>query len=256
MLFDDLKGKIAIVTGASRRQGIGAGICRAFAAQGTNVFFTSWRRYDQAQPHTQDPDGPERLLEELRTHNVRAEFMEIDLSKAEAYTQVLDTASEKLGQPSILVNNAAHSTRDGYQRLDAATLDAHYAVNLRTTALLSVEFARRHSPGTAGRIINLSSGQSTGPMPEELAYVATKGAIEAFTRTLAAEIASLGITVNAINPGITDTGWITPEVEAAFLPGMRMGRFGTPEDAARLVVFLASDAAAWITGQTIHSQGA
>ncbi len=161
-----------------------------------------------------------------------------------------------MGHPSILVNNAAYSTRDGYQRLDAATLDAHYAVNMRAMALLSVEFARRHPAGSPGRIINLSSGQSVGPMPGELAYAATKGAIEAFTTTLAAEVASLGITVNAIDPGITDTGWITPDVEAAFLPGMGMGRFGQPDDAARLVVFLASQAGGWITGQTIHSRGA
>jgi 3-oxoacyl-[acyl-carrier protein] reductase len=122
-------------------------------------------------------------------------------------------------------------------------------------ALLSVEFARRHPAGSPGRIINLSSGQGVGPMPGELAYVASKGAIEAFTCTLAAEVAALGITVNAIDPGITDTGWITPDIEKTFLPGMAMGRFGLPEDAARLVVFLASQAGAWITGQTIHSRG-
>lgn len=256
MIFNDLKGRVALVTGASRRQGIGAAICRAFAAQGTNVFFTSWRNYDREQPHTQDPDGPELLVDELRTQNIRAEFLEIDLSEPDAPKRLLDSVTVSLGRPSILVNNAAYSTRDGYQHLDAAMLDAHYAVNLRATALLSVEFARRHPAGPSGCIINLSSGQSLGPMPGELAYAATKGAIEAFTRTLAAEVASLGITVNAIDPGITDTGWITPEVEQAFLPGMAMGRFGQPEDAARLVVFLASQAGAWITGQTIHSRGA
>jgi 3-oxoacyl-[acyl-carrier protein] reductase len=256
VILNDLKGKIALVTGASRRQGIGAGICRAFAAQGTNIFFTSWRNYDQEQPHTQDPNGPEMLVHELRGHNIRAEFLEIDLSNQDAPMQLLDSVTELMGRPSILVNNAAYSTRDGYQNLDAATLDAHYAVNVRAMALLSVEFARRHPAGSPGRIINLSSGQGLGPMPGELAYVATKGAIEAFTCTLAAEVASLGITVNAIDPGITDTGWITAEIEQAFLPEMGMGRFGQPEDVARLVVFLASQAGKWITGQTIHSRGA
>jgi 3-oxoacyl-[acyl-carrier protein] reductase len=256
MRYDDLKGKIAVVTGASRRQGIGAAICRAFAAQGTDVFFTTWQPYDFAMPHDQDPRGPELLAGELRGAGVRAEFLEVDLAEPDAPVRVLDAAAARLGQPAILVNNAVHSTRDGYRKLDAATLDAHYAVNLRALALLSVEFARRHVAGTPGRIINLSSGQSLGPMPEELAYVATKGAVEAFTRTLAAEVAHLGITVNAINPGLTDTGWITPEIEGAFLPKMTMGRLGLPDDAARLAVFLASDAAGWITGQTIHSAGA
>lgn len=256
MIFEDLKGKIALVTGASRRQGIGAAVCRAFAAQGTDVFFTSWQQYDRDMPHTQDPHGPEMLVGELRSAGIRADFLEVDLADPDAPVWVLDTAAERLGKPAILVNNAVHSTRDGYQKLDGAILDAHYAVNLRALALLSVEFARRHVAGTPGRIINLSSGQSLGPMPEELAYVATKGAVEAFTRTLAAEVAHLGITVNAINPGLTDTGWITPEIERAFFPRMAMGRLGLPDDAARLAVFLASDAAGWITGQTIHSAGA
>jgi 3-oxoacyl-[acyl-carrier protein] reductase len=169
---------------------------------------------------------------------------------------VLDAAAERLGAPSILVNNAAYSTRDGYEQLDAATLDAHYAVNVRAMALLSVHFARRYAGGPGGRIINLSSGQSVGPMPGELAYVATKGAVEAFTRTLAAEVAAKRITVNAVDPGATDSGWMSDEVKAAILRDMRFGRLGQPEDAARLVAFLAGDAGEWITGQVIHSRGA
>ena len=163
--------------------------------------------------------------------------------------------TERLGPLAILVNNAAYSTRDGFARLDAATLDAHYAVNLRATALLSVGFARRFAGDRGGRIVNLSSGQSRGPMVEELAYAASKGAIEAFSVTLAAEVASRGITVNAVNPGPTDSGWITPELARELLPRFPMGRLGQPEDAARLIAFLASDDAAWITGQVIHSEG-
>lgn len=93
-------------------------------------------------------------------------------------------------------------------------------------------------------------------MPGELAYATSKGAIEAFTRSLAAGVAAKGITVNAIDPGATDTGWMTEEFKAALLREMAFGRLGQPEDAARLVVFLASDAGAWITGQVIHSRGA
>ena len=100
--------------------------------------------------------------------------------------KLLDVAAAELGLPDILVNNAAHSTRDGYLNLDAKTLDDHYAVNMRATFLLSVEFARRfkQSQNTIGRIINLTSGQALGPMAGELAYAATKGAISAFTLIL------------------------------------------------------------------------
>ena len=103
-------------------------------------------------------------------------------------------------------------------------------------SLLSVGFAGGIQ-GPGGRIVNFSSGQSLGPMPESLAYAASKGAIEAFTRTLAAEVGHKGITVNAINPGPTDTGWMTEELKREIAPKFPSGRIGQPEDAARLVVF-------------------
>ena len=92
-------------------------------------------------------------------------------------------------------------------------------------------------------------------MPGELAYAASKGAIAAFTRSLSAEVGLLGITVNAVNPGPTDTGWMTQELRATLLPRFALGRVGLPEDAARLVAWLATDEAAWITGQIIDSAG-
>jgi 3-oxoacyl-[acyl-carrier protein] reductase len=254
MTTHDLPGRVAIVTGASRRNSIGAAICRELASHGANIFFTHWRAFDRAQQY-EDEDGPTALRDELRGMGVRCESLEIDLSNADAPTYILDEVEAKLGQPSILVNNAAHSTRDGYEALDAEILDAHYAVNMRGTMLLSVGFARRFTNKTGGRIINLTSGQSLGPMPGELAYIATKGAIEAFTVTLSAEVASLGITVNAVDPGATDTGWMTEEIKRELLPRFPLGRLGLPQDAARLIAFLASDAAGWITGQVIHSRG-
>lgn len=253
---DDLSGRVAVITGASRRGGIGAAICRALAGRGADVLFTHWRAYDrEAGEGVEDPVGPEVLLDELRSLGVRAEEFEADLSLPETPERVLDAAAGRLGPPSILVNNAAHSTRDGYERLDAATLDAHYAVNVRATALLSVVFARGYEGGEGGRIVNLTSGQDNGPMPGELAYVASKGAISALTRTLAAEVGRKGITVNAVNPGPTDTGWMTEEIKAELLPRFPLGRIGLPEDAARLVAWLATDEAGWVTGQIINSDG-
>jgi 3-oxoacyl-[acyl-carrier protein] reductase len=256
MHFADLRGKIALVTGASRRGGIGAAICRALAAQGVDIAFSCWQPYDRSQPHGADDAGPHALAGELEAQGVRCAAIEADLADPDAPARLLDATIARLGYPDILVNNAAHSAPDGYQRLDAALLDAHYAVNLRALALLSVEFARRWPERSTGRIINLSSGQSLGPMPGELAYAATKGAVEAFTRTLAAEVAPRGITVNAVDPGATDTGWMDDQFKAQLAASMGMGRVGQPDDAARVVVFLASAASSWITGQIIHSRGA
>src|ERR687895_1543543 len=251
----DLRGRVALVTGVGRRRGIGSAVCRALASRGADVVLSYWKAYDREMPWASNEDEPEALLGRLRATGVRAEGIEMDLSRSDSARLLLDAAEERLGRPSILVNTAAYSTRDGFETLDADALDAHYAVNVRAMALLSVGFARRYPGGPGGRIINFSSGQSLGPMPGELAYVATKGAIEAFTRTLAAEVGHKGITVNAINPGPTDTGWMTGELERELAPKFALGRLGEPEDAARLVAFLASEEAAWITGQVIHSEG-
>lgn len=250
-----LKGRVAIVTGASRRSGIGAAICRSLAAMGADIFFTHWNAYDHLMPWGADDEGPHALQQEVTAKGVRCQSMELDLSQPQAAFQLLDTIEASLGQPSILVNNAAYSTNDGYQMLDVATLDAHYAVNMRSTLLLSVEFVRRYPQMQNGRIVNLTSGQSLGPMPEELAYIATKGAVEAFTLSLAAGVAALGITVNAVNPGPTDTGWMSSQVKQDLLPRFPQGRLGQPTDVAKLVSFLVSEEAGWITGQIIHSEG-
>lgn len=256
----DLGGRVALVTGASRRRDIGTAVCRALAAAGADIFFTHWSPFDRTQFVGADEAAPAALRAELRTLGVRAEEIAIDLAQSDASDHLLDEVTARLGPLTILVNNAAHSTSDGYQALTADTLDAHYAVNLRATALLSVGFARRWEamPGageSAGRIINLTSGQSLGPMPGELAYAASKGAIEAFSVSLSAEVAALGITVNAVNPGPTDTGWMDEATQAALLARFPTGRLGQAADVARLIAFLASDAAHWITGQVIHSEG-
>jgi 3-oxoacyl-[acyl-carrier protein] reductase len=246
---------VALVTGVGRRRGIGSAVCLALASRGADVVLSFWKAYDREMPWASDEDEPEALLGQLRDAGVRAEGIEMDLSRSDSARLLLDATEERLERPSILVNTAAYSTRDDFETLDAEALDAHYAVNVRAMALLSVGFARRYPGGSGGRIVNFSSGQSLGPMPGELAYVATKGAIEAFTRTLAAEVGNKGITVNAVNPGPTDTGWMTEELKREIAPRFPSGRIGQPEDAAKLVAFLAGDEAAWITDQVIHSEG-
>lgn len=240
--------KVAIVTGVSHANGIGAAVCRKLASDGCSVFFTHWKTKS---------NWAENFHEELLKLGVSCSSLEIDLSSANAPFELLDEVVARLGLPTILVNNAAYSTRDGYQELDAETLDAHYAVNMRGTFLLCVEFARRFKKNKmfAGRIVNMTSGQAQGPMLGELAYGATKAAITGFTLSLSAELAPLGISVNAVNPGPTDTGWMTEEIKQELAGKFMMGRIGVPEDAARLVRFLVSEEAEWITGQVINSEG-
>jgi 3-oxoacyl-[acyl-carrier protein] reductase len=247
-----------LITGVSREAGIGAGIAREFARTHSDIFITYYRPYDHVTGLAGGANEPERLLTELRDQGCRAEGMEADLSDPDAPRRLFDAVEDALGPVSVLVNNATYSIPGGIDALTAEQLDRTYAVNLRGMALLCVEFVRRYMPSAdvaQGRIINLSSGQSVRAMPGELAYVATKGAVEAFTVSLSAEVASLGITVNAIDPGITDTGWIPPDLKAEWERTSPMSRVGTPSDAARLIRFLASPEAGWITGQVIHSRG-
>ena len=282
-----LHEKTAIVTGASRPGGIGAAVCRALAHDGANLFFTHLYDYDKTEnPGDADENWPDLFAEELRAYGIKAAHMELDLTDPASPARLLEAARSAVGLPTILVNNATYSVSSDFRQLNATLIDAHCAVNIRGTFMLSAEFARMleveqaASAGTAiastggtqavyagiagpadhqavrgGRIINLTSGQGKGPMPGNLAYAATKGAVSTFTECLAAELAPFHITVNAVDPGPTDSGWMSEEVKSALLPRFPMGRIGLPEDAARLIAFLASDDSQWITGQIIHSRG-
>ncbi|MDM8148351.1 SDR family oxidoreductase [Priestia megaterium] len=252
-----LINKIAIVTGASRAKGIGTEICRELAREGADIFFTHWSKYDRLMDYFNEDDfkWSKHLMEEIRSLGVRCESMELDLSQPDAPRKLLDEVQNKLGFPSILVNNATHSVDVDFRSIDADMLDAHYNVNIRGTCLLTVEFARLIEGKHGGRIINMVSGQDKSPEPGNLAYVATKGAVSTFTKSVAIELAPLKITVNAVDPGPTNTGWMSSELKEELLPKFPMGRLGEPRDAAKLVIFLASEESEWITGQIIHSDG-
>lgn len=243
------------MTGVSRLKGIGRAICCELARQGFDIFFTYWLSYDKIMPWGVNENEPELILKELLEFGVRCEKLELDLSKKKTYKELFDTVKSKLGNPSILVNNATYSTQTSINSLTESELDKHYAINLKATTLLSLEFIKQFKFNKNGRIINLSSGQSLGQMPNEIAYAITKGAVETLTHTLSQEIASKGITINAVNPGPNDTGWMDEELRNKLINQFPMKRIGKPEDTAKLIGFLASENAEWITGQVIHSEG-
>jgi 3-oxoacyl-[acyl-carrier protein] reductase len=152
----------------------------------------------------------------------------------------------------VLVVNHARSGLGRLDELTAEHLDAFLHENVRASLLLVREFASQFE-GEEGRVVLITSGAHLAPMTREVAYAVSKGALAVATATLADELAERGITVNCVNPGPTDTGWGLAEVD----PGLRMpfGRWGEPDDAARLVAWLASPDARWITGQVIDSEG-
>lgn len=250
----ELERKVAIVTGASRIAGIGAAIATELAADGWDLLLTGYERYDRDSGLASDGDGVQAVAERVASgaHGRRIETLHADLTDPDAPTRIVDACHARLGPPSALINNATVSVRGGLLEVNAAELDRHWAVNARAPLLLTAAFARRFE-GEAGSVVNLTSGQSFGPMPGEIAYTTTKGALEAFTLQAAAELAPRGIRVNAVDPGATDTGWMTDADRAGLVAPL--GRLGLPEDAARLVRFLCSHDGRWITGQVVRSRG-
>ena len=248
-----LKSRVALVTGVSRRAGIGFAIAKRLASLGADLCVQSFAPYDAAQPWGADADAV--LAKELAVLGVRAEELPADLAEPDAPAQLVAEAWRRFGRLDVLVANYAHSTADGLARVTAAEIDRHLVVNVRATLLLVQAFAARHDGRSGGRVVLLTSGQDRGPMPGELAYVASKGALSSLVPSLAAELAHRGITVNAVDPGATDTGWASPQLHAEVLAREPQGRWGLPDDAARLVAWLATDDARWVTGQVIASTG-
>jgi 3-oxoacyl-[acyl-carrier protein] reductase len=244
----ELEGRVALVTGVTRGAGIGAAIARELASAGAKLFVTFFRKYDQGQPWGLEAGETAALIDELRALSDVC-GLEIDLGLPSAPRELIERTLKQFGRIDILVNNAAHWESGGVDCVDAAQLDRHYAVNTRATVLLSAEFARCESAPGPRRIVNITSGQGVGPMPDELAYVVTKAALDALTVTLSAELASRSITVNAIDPGPTDTGWLSVEQRDELL---RRGKLALPVDTARLVRLLAGDDAGSVNGQIIR----
>jgi 3-oxoacyl-[acyl-carrier protein] reductase len=228
----------ALVTGVSRRAGIGFAIAHRLGEAGAAVFTHGWTPHDAAQPWGAD---------ETVTPSIEADFAD-----PAAPARVVTAAREALGPLDILVVNHARSGLGRLDELTAEHLDAFLHENVRASLLLVKEFAAQFEDDT-GRVVLITSGAHNDPMTREVAYAVSKGALAIATRTLAYELADRGVTVNCINPGPTETGWGLTDLDPK--PRMPFGRWGEPDDAARLVAWLCSDDGRWVTGQVIDSEG-
>ncbi len=195
-------------------------------------------------------------MQEQLAEGTRLAQRSADLAEPQAPELLIDAAVREFGHVDVLVCNHARSGADGpLGELDAARLDAHWAVNARSCILLAQAFAAQHDGRAGGCITFMTSGQGLGPLPGEVGYAAAKASLAGITVTLADQLADAHIRLNTVNPGPVDTGHVTNEVRRLTGPMFPFGRWGHPDDAARLIAWLATDDAEWITGQVINTEG-
>jgi 3-oxoacyl-[acyl-carrier protein] reductase len=246
-----MKDKIALITGVGRKQGIGAAICRELAKNGVNVFFTYWHPYDEKTHAETKEENPADFTNDLKQYGVHVASAEVDLSQPDSSEKLFNFVEKELGSPDILINNACYDFEVPFITLTPEILDAHYAVNVRAVTMLCKEFVKRGKPGS---IINMTSGQSLGSMGEhKIPYTITKAALEMLASQLAPELSKFGITINSVDPGPTDTGWMSEELKVQVVKESMRGRITTPEDIGKLFVSVLTQTQP-VTGQIIRAE--
>ena len=258
--------RVAVVTGANH--GIGAAIAVALARSGVRVLATYLRMEAASEPSTYEMGrmaSTDGLVTQVESDGGVAVGLEIDLTSEGAAAAIFDTAEQRLGPVSILINNASAWMADTFKdvssdrlgrrlsTLDESSFDGVFAVDARASALLIAEFAVRHRRHRLdwGRIVGLTSGGPNG-FPEEVSYGAAKAAMENLTMSAAFELGDRGITANVVHPPVTDTGWVDDEVRREVAASSEMFHIASPEEVAAVVTFLCSEAADLITANRIQ----
>ena len=243
--IQDLQGKVALVTGASR--GIGCAIALELGRRGALVIGTA----------TTD-SGADKITQGLQEAGIEGEGKALNVTDADSIDQLLKAVTEKYAAPAILVNNAGITQDNLMMRMKENEWDDVIETNLKSVFRMSKACLRAMTKARWGRIINISSVVATMGNMGQANYCAAKAGMEGFTRSLARELGSRSITVNAVAPGFiaTDMTEVLPEEQKEFLvKQVPLGRLGQPEEIAAAVGFLASESAAYITGETLHVNG-
>ncbi len=242
----DMKGKTVLVTGGSR--GIGKAVALAFAKEGANVIIN----------YISDEEGATDVIKEIRGFNVEGLAVRANVSKAEEVNRMIGEIEENFDGIDILVNNAG-ITKDGlFIGMKEEDWDQVIEINLKGIFLCTKAVIRKMIKQKYGRVINISSVVGVIGNPGQVNYCASKAGVIGFTKSLAREVASRNITVNAIAPGFIETdmtGVLPQDIKKSIVGTIPMKRYGKPEDVANAIVFLGSSKAGYITGQVIHVDG-
>jgi 3-oxoacyl-[acyl-carrier protein] reductase len=244
-----LKNKVAVVTGASK--GIGAAIAKHFAAEGAKVVVN----------YASSKEGADNVVKMITDNGGTAIAVQADVSNEADVTRLFEETNKAFGSLDILVNNAVYQGYAPIEQVSAETFHNSFNVNV-LGPILTIQAALKLFGDKGGNVINISSGASKMPLPGASLYSATKAALDAITISLSKELGAKNIRINSILPGATETegaasAGVTAgsEYEKMFIANTPLGRRGQPEDIAKAAVFLASDDAAWITGEQISVSG-
>jgi 3-oxoacyl-[acyl-carrier protein] reductase len=244
----ELTGKVAIVTGASK--GIGAAIAKGLGAAGAAVVVN----------YASSRAGADRVVGDITSKGGRAVAVQGDVAKAADVRRLFAETQRTFGTLDILVNNAGVYQLEPIESVAEGEFHRQFNTNV-LGPILAIQEAVKHFGPKGGSVINISSVASTSAPPNSVVYSATKGALDTVTRVLAKELGPRRIRVNTIAPGGVETegvhaaGLMGSDFEKQVVAGTPLGRFGQPEDIAGVAVFLASDAAGWVTGERISASG-